>query len=219
MVHFAEAMTLRAYLTGVASTLFLQALIAAIWLWRRRRTQAAQTAPTATSGPLPAATEARSLHGRGLTRSSGSSSSAVLSPRMPEPQQEQPQQELQGRGTGATESEHMHTAVPQEIQPQPGEALQTPLPRSHSSERAGVLPTDTGGSDSRPLPSETLQCPLCRRPMAERRAHTGGKFFGCTNFPECRGTRSFSDPHRASPVREIRRRQREAAAQQGMSGE
>jgi restriction system protein len=44
-------------------------------------------------------------------------------------------------------------------------------------------------------PSPT--CPLCGKPMARRTARkgaqTGSKFWGCTGYPECRGTRRLDE--------------------------
>jgi len=34
------------------------------------------------------------------------------------------------------------------------------------------------------------QCPLCEKPMRKRRS-VKGEFWGCTGFPECRGTREI----------------------------
>jgi len=46
-----------------------------------------------------------------------------------------------------------------------------------------------------PQPIETPICPLCGKPMRQRMAHQGanaGKpFWGCTGYPDCRGTRKF----------------------------
>lgn len=55
----------------------------------------------------------------------------------------------------------------------------------------------------RPLPEPAtkapvadLSCPLCHSPMVVRVAKRGGKagnsFFGCSRFPDCRGTRQIS---------------------------
>ncbi|WP_370688761.1 topoisomerase DNA-binding C4 zinc finger domain-containing protein [Roseomonas sp. GC11] len=39
-------------------------------------------------------------------------------------------------------------------------------------------------------------CPACSAPMtlrvARRGRHSGSKFFGCTRYPKCRGTRSVA---------------------------
>lgn len=45
-------------------------------------------------------------------------------------------------------------------------------------------------------PVADLTCPLCHSPMVVRVAKRGGKagnsFFGCSRFPDCRGTRQIS---------------------------
>ncbi len=49
-----------------------------------------------------------------------------------------------------------------------------------------------------PLISGAPSCPSCGAPMKLRTARTGrnagGQFWGCTQFPECRGTRDFGEP-------------------------
>lgn len=44
-----------------------------------------------------------------------------------------------------------------------------------------------------PLRPAIPDCPVCTKPMvsrvAKKGAHSGNKFWGCTNFPACRGTR------------------------------
>lgn len=43
----------------------------------------------------------------------------------------------------------------------------------------------------------TPGCPLCQAPMRERQArtgsHAGQRFWGCSHYPECRGTRNMED--------------------------
>jgi four helix bundle suffix protein len=58
-------------------------------------------------------------------------------------------------------------------------------------------------SDSSPKPST---CPLCAKPMRLRTArkgpHAGSQFWGCSNYPNCKGTRpadSTSPPPSAKP--------------------
>lgn len=36
---------------------------------------------------------------------------------------------------------------------------------------------------------DVTTCPLCGGRMAVRTSHAGGQFWGCRNFPLCRGTR------------------------------
>lgn len=37
---------------------------------------------------------------------------------------------------------------------------------------------------------EDLKCPVCASPMKQRvNRETGEEFYGCTQFPKCRGTR------------------------------
>jgi restriction system protein len=44
-----------------------------------------------------------------------------------------------------------------------------------------------------PTPSQSMTCPLCTRPMARRMAkrgvRAGSEFWGCSGYPNCRGTR------------------------------
>ena len=48
-----------------------------------------------------------------------------------------------------------------------------------------------------PPPNQTVpQCPDCGRPMALRDG-ARGKFWGCTGFPNCKGTRAYVDPAQA----------------------
>ena len=58
--------------------------------------------------------------------------------------------------------------------------------RLHAREKQQALPEAT-----EPSPA----CPLCAKPMRQRKAKTGanaGKpFWGCSSFPECRGTREM----------------------------
>jgi len=48
---------------------------------------------------------------------------------------------------------------------------------------------------SRPRARYQDACPVCGSPMVQRRAHEGGKFWGCSTWPECDATRKFSDPY------------------------
>jgi Topoisomerase DNA binding C4 zinc finger len=56
------------------------------------------------------------------------------------------------------------------------------------------------------VPAESPACPTCSKPMAMRTARrgpkTGQRFWGCTGYPTCRGTRDIgSDVDRQSLVR------------------
>jgi restriction system protein len=55
-------------------------------------------------------------------------------------------------------------------------------------------PTET--KDEPAARSETPSCPVCREPMtlrtAKRGANTGSNFWGCGNYPSCRGTRMIT---------------------------
>lgn len=66
--------------------------------------------------------------------------------------------------------------------------------------KAGAAPStthaDTAGA-ARPTvaTAEATMCPLCSKPMvrriAKRGARAGSEFWGCTNYPACRGTRAM----------------------------
>jgi len=55
---------------------------------------------------------------------------------------------------------------------------------------------ETGKSDGSDK-SDKPKCPLCGKEMRQRTAkqgpHTGQSFWGCSGYPECRGTRAVSD--------------------------
>lgn len=66
-------------------------------------------------------------------------------------------------------------------------------------------------TQKQPLPADsnpTPQCPLCRSSMklrtATKGANAGAQFWGCSRFPDCRGTRNYaainSEPPNNSPV-------------------
>ena len=76
--------------------------------------------------------------------------------------------------------------------------------------RAEACPPQEGASTATEM--MTWLCPLCDQEMSIRAAGRGGFFYGCTAYPQCRGTRSLKDPTQTSPVQEVRRRT--AAAQQ-----
>ena len=64
-----------------------------------------------------------------------------------------------------------------------------PAPSSPASD---VSPPTTA-STTAPAPLQAPDCPLCAKPMlqrtAKRGAGAGNRFWGCTGFPACRGTR------------------------------
>jgi hypothetical protein len=45
------------------------------------------------------------------------------------------------------------------------------------------------------LPDEDPSCPKCRRAMVKRRSKSGSKFWGCSEFPSCRGTIAIEAKH------------------------
>ncbi|MBI5269447.1 MAG: restriction endonuclease [Burkholderiales bacterium] len=64
---------------------------------------------------------------------------------------------------------------------------------------AGQPTPSRGASQVVPLPTEAGQaivCPVCAKPMvrrtAKRGAQAGRDFWGCTGYPDCRGTRSIA---------------------------
>lgn len=52
-----------------------------------------------------------------------------------------------------------------------------------------TLPADSGESEHNP------RCPICGAPMAARSGRYG-EFYGCTNYPSCRGKRNIDNPNR-----------------------
>ena len=57
--------------------------------------------------------------------------------------------------------------------------------------RSSVSPVYHGPTELEDAP----HCPSCNRSMVKRKArrgaHAGSEFWGCPNFPECRGTREI----------------------------
>ena len=47
--------------------------------------------------------------------------------------------------------------------------------------------------------TETPKCPKCGAEMRLRDSYRG-KFYGCSKFPECRGTRDYSGPQKTCPA-------------------
>jgi len=58
------------------------------------------------------------------------------------------------------------------------------------------------GDNSGPSDKETPACPACGKPMRRRTAgkgpNTGQPFWGCSGYPDCRGTKAMSDKADAS---------------------
>lgn len=49
---------------------------------------------------------------------------------------------------------------------------------------------------------KTPTCPKCRLPMVERKnGKDGSRFWGCQDYPECRGTRPYVEQPRPTIVR------------------
>ncbi|MGO1750404.1 MAG: DNA topoisomerase III [Marinobacter sp.] len=57
--------------------------------------------------------------------------------------------------------------------------------------RGFIDPSTTSAPDAKPQ-STAPNCPKCRAPMAERDGKFG-RFFACTRYPDCRGTRPIED--------------------------
>ena len=59
-----------------------------------------------------------------------------------------------------------------------------------------VSPSSTGNPDGAQNQMNAPACPLCGKPMVQRTArrgsNTGNQFWGCPNYPVCKGTRSSS---------------------------
>lgn len=65
-------------------------------------------------------------------------------------------------------------------------------------------------------PSEDYKCPECGAPMKERtNRQNGNKFYGCTQYPECRGTRDENGLSRAE--REEKKYKQDVSHQDGFS--
>ena len=98
--------------------------------------------------------------------------------------------------------------------------------QASSSQEPPVMPTSPDPLATLAAPAATakaqprdqeLMCPLCDGPMETRSAGRGGLYHACLTYPRCRGTRSFANPAKASPVAEIRKRQqKQEAAQRGV---
>ena len=90
------------------------------------------------------------------------------------------------------------------------------IPRSDSSSSSACHEPTPAGEMPRP-PTDTRQrqtwlCPLCDARMTVGKARQGGLFYGCPQYPLCRGSRSMADPTKASPIGEVRRRAQAQAA-------
>lgn len=65
-----------------------------------------------------------------------------------------------------------------------------------SEPKAEVQNTEVHYDDVKPEPTpepkrdtpQGYSCPACNKPMAERKGPFG-KFYGCTSYPKCKGTR------------------------------
>ena len=70
------------------------------------------------------------------------------------------------------------------------------LHRKRTQARASAGSDKSDGSDNA-AQSPAPTCPLCNKPMRQRVAkqgpHAGQSFWGCTGYPECKGTRKMSD--------------------------
>ena len=62
-----------------------------------------------------------------------------------------------------------------------------------ADDRSAAQPAAASSVQPSAAPTQTSSCPLCSKPMArrvaKRGANAGGKFWGCTGYPACRGTR------------------------------
>jgi DNA topoisomerase-1 len=66
----------------------------------------------------------------------------------------------------------------------------THRPNRPTSPTSTPSPTPTPGSTATTNPTPT--CPQCEGPMVLRKGREGGEFYGCANYPNCRGTRPVS---------------------------
>src|SRR5438132_925564 len=57
-------------------------------------------------------------------------------------------------------------------------------------ERTAGFVTEQSGTTSQPKTAMLPKCPQCQAPM-RRRTGKRGEFWGCSNFPNCRGTREI----------------------------
>lgn len=68
----------------------------------------------------------------------------------------------------------------------------------HSFRQRGMpdLPSTVGRLNAKTTFSTPPACPQCNAPMAQRRArrdnHAGDTFWGCTQYPSCKGTRPLA---------------------------
>lgn len=67
--------------------------------------------------------------------------------------------------------------------------------RASASSSAPARPATQPAAPTKGAPAESPPCPLCSKPMvqraAKRGANAGSEFWGCTDYPACRGTRSI----------------------------
>jgi len=87
-----------------------------------------------------------------------------------------------GRNVDLIDGSKLHGLIQQAQAARQGFRGPTNLPT------AGSRPASPGSESSAPT------CPLCSRPMVKRTARrgagAGGEFWGCTGYPDCRGTRA-----------------------------
>ncbi len=103
------------------------------------------------------------------------------------------------RGLSATLRERAGIDLPQAVQPTPPK---TASPAQTTKPDAPLPTDDTAGKSDSPLspPSSSADevplCPRCKQPMvlrtAKKKAHKGNKFWGCRDFPHCRGVRNHT---------------------------
>lgn len=80
----------------------------------------------------------------------------------------------------------------------------------------GFLQDLCGLTEEMPDPTEDYLCPDCGSPMKERtNRQNGNKFYGCTKYPDCRGTRDENGLSRQE--REERKYKTEVTHQEGFS--
>jgi restriction system protein len=64
------------------------------------------------------------------------------------------------------------------------------------AERSPAQMPAVPGAHSPASSAQALACPLCAKPMvrrtAKRGANVGNEFWGCTGYPNCRGTRPIN---------------------------
>lgn len=87
-----------------------------------------------------------------------------------------------------------------------GARLPTLLGSATTRQAAGRTTTPEGSTGQPPTPApgpgRVPACPLCSKPMVERVARkgvkAGGRFWGCSTYPACKGTRPGEEPSSTS---------------------